>query len=169
MHTCSAVKCTTFCGICKEKELCLRGPPVWSLNAHTKSSDRTTGIHPKFSTSYIRLLLGDSPIGMGQNFATLNPCSRSAWLLRTGGTTQTRRVLFCIRNFITSTKKSHSFPVCLIKPIQFLKAPGSGCLYSSQSEIQHRKPMRISKQFTSRNGESDKRDRPRKKTAQDHD
>ena len=35
------------------------------LYAQTKSSDSTTGMHPKCSTSYIRFEEGESPTGTG--------------------------------------------------------------------------------------------------------
>ena len=54
------------------------GPPVLLLKAQTSSSDRTTGMQPKFSTSYMRLDEGESPIGTGQNTAERKPHSRSS-------------------------------------------------------------------------------------------
>jgi hypothetical protein len=55
------------------KELVSRGPPVSFEKAHTKSSERITGMHPKLSTSYIRFEEGESPMGMGQNIDALKP------------------------------------------------------------------------------------------------
>mmetsp|Transcript_28824 Transcript_28824/g.39618 ORF Transcript_28824/g.39618 Transcript_28824/m.39618 type:complete len:218 (+) Transcript_28824:307-960(+) len=69
-------RCTMLCGSWIAKWLAAKGPPVSAEKAHTRSSDSTTGMQPKFNTSYIRLELGESPTGMGQKKADWKPASR---------------------------------------------------------------------------------------------